>query len=532
MKKLIYFFLLAAGMAAPMSVNATRGVKVGLQLSERGGTISQEMVSIEHNPVQEAPLKAVGDYTDPQGTRQFYNRSGNAIVTSWGKTYTTSYQNQASEIIFGDDTDVYLVNPIYGYVTASYIKGTREGNKVTFEFPQLVGHDINVGDLYVYRMIPTEDAEDMWFGYVPDTSNQTITFEIDEDGFVIEEESTYKDEKDTYPDFMIGLTNDLGQFTGMGDWNLWFEPNGQTVVSIPENVELQPYVLSCTWDIYMLSIGQDDEDIYIKGLYNKMPDAAIKGHIKDNKIEIPSGQFLGYDPEMNRWKYVLALDSETFSILDTINCEYDEATQTISGEQTIGLSTSPTFFSWSYIIYGWTMKYQPVDATLSDPKNPNILLVDYNDSETLAIFDLYPLDIQGYYLNPDHLYYRVFVDGDLYTFEPDEYGLTESTTLIPATLDDDVNFDVAGTMTTVKIILGGLTTIGIQAVYINGNEELKSEIVTYDITSVDTLAEVKEIKGVEYFNLQGQKISKPDNGIFIKMTQYTDGSRKCEKIGI
>ena len=49
---------------------------------------------------------------------------------------------------------------------------------------------------------------------------------------------------------------------------------------------------------------------------------------------------------------------------------------------------------------------------------------------------------------------------------------------------------------------------------------------------ITTVADGKQVSGVKYYNLAGVECVEPQDGINIKVTTYSDGTRKSEKVVI
>ena len=81
----------------------------------------------------------------------------------------------------------------------------------------------------------------------------------------------------------------------------------------------------------------------------------------------------------------------------------------------------------------------------------------------------------------------------------------------------------------------GQTFAALSAVYENG--ELVYKGCAYDkvqefkaLAAIDAVATVKPVSSVRYYNLAGVESAEPLDGVSIKVTTYTDGTRKCEKV--
>ena len=75
----------------------------------------------------------------------------------------------------------------------------------------------------------------------------------------------------------------------------------------------------------------------------------------------------------------------------------------------------------------------------------------------------------------------------------------------------------------------------LSAVYENG--ELVYKGFAYDeaqqlkeFNAISTIAGDKQVKSVRYYNLAGVESAEPQDGVSIKVTTYSDGTRKSEKV--
>ena len=86
--------------------------------------------SVANGPRRATPLIT----TPPEGTVKYYNRSGGAYA---GRNYGNTPQQQDGliTVVFCDNNEVYILNPLSYAQTDSYVKGTLDGNIITAEGP-------------------------------------------------------------------------------------------------------------------------------------------------------------------------------------------------------------------------------------------------------------------------------------------------------------------------------------------------------------------------------------------------------------
>jgi len=90
------------------------------------------------------------------------------------------------------------------------------------------------------------------------------------------------------------------------------------------------------------------------------------------------------------------------------------------------------------------------------------------------------------------------------------------------TFDVTANATVEGSITVDGI---ELVTTDCQSVLLNG-----FAIGVNTATSVNEIAGSKTVARVDYFNLAGQRIDRPESGVTLVVTTYTDGTRTTTKV--
>lgn len=91
-----------------------------------------------------------------------------------------------------------------------------------------------------------------------------------------------------------------------------------------------------------------------------------------------------------------------------------------------------------------------------------------------------------------------------------------------------LTFDVTATGT----VNGSITVDGIELVTTDCQTVILDGFVigVNTVTSVNELSDGKAVARVEYFNLAGQQIDRPDSGVTLVVTTYTDGTRTTTKL--
>ena len=76
-------------------------------------------------------------------------------------------------------------------------------------------------------------------------------------------------------------------------------------------------------------------------------------------------------------------------------------------------------------------------------------------------------------------------------------------------------------------------SLGLEAIYIDkSGKRYRSGITEYllDETGVNSATESKTVKSVEYTDLSGRRIARPTNGVYVKTTTFSDGTKESKKV--
>ncbi|MDE6561143.1 MAG: hypothetical protein K2K75_07170 [Muribaculaceae bacterium] len=510
----------------------------------------------EANVITEAPEGKVETMLGSSNTFYLYYDE-----VSMDETYGIAYEG-----VWTDNGEVYLKNPISMLDWDTYIKGKVTDEGLLFEFPQPLytstdedGSFTLFVDVLEYAEIESPDDPDEYYTtFIPAEETRSILFAKMEDGSYGMED-----------DYMLGVTFE-GAWQGYGEMYLNVLPFEATPAKIPEGIKYDyTYILAdefTGWDHTVLrpiGIGELDGTTYIKGLASGMPDAVIYGEFdkEKNTLTIPSDQFLG--KYYNHYIFMMAgvglswynedWDEVMYSfdiVEDPLVLNYDPETNVFRPVITEG-------YDYSYVIFNfgnvetYPCEYYAIDRIYSQgqitdyaPLAPEVIAVSdiefMDPSYSYSIeFNIFGDNKDGQILLDNNIYYNIFINGELYTFTSEEYpdlgelGITEITD-IPVFLSTDEDIYSYGNYHGIAFKRKDIETIGIRALYIDGDIRGESEIVTVntegELVSVDSIVSNSVSKN-EMFDLSGRRIaSGARNGIFIKRTTMEDGSVRTEKV--
>lgn len=462
--------------------------------------------------------------------------------------FVTHSAIKSNVVIDGDD--VYVQNFVTSYKYDTWIKGTinEYRNAVVFDNPQVYYEDNN-GYLY-YVSLAYADA------------NDDIHADTESDEF----EMDWDDATGTFwsDDLEICIVNEDGGVFSY-NWGYSYERFTDTLVVAPEDIVFNPYSLRYenAYKYYvpeMVYIARDGNDFYFKGLSTKTPEALVKGELIGDSIYIASGQYVGlYDGQYYLYTKGAAykgLDNDGYPIYrskDYCVMYYDEANDSFYGPDgfliTLGKARN-AIYSQSFPTQT-IIRFYEVAAT---PAVPDIRGWDVDMTYGISTSMTYVVpveDVDGNYINPDSLFYRVFLNGELFEFDKDWYPAFVDPVLVNSKFSDRgmtsrQRTDCSGSYHVLAFdhdMSLGVDSIALQSLYFMGGETRYSDYCVYVTAdgSKHTLPsgqtgiaaitnDNRNAVAVKYIDLSGRQMSASGKGIGIRQTIMSDGTVKNEMI--
>lgn len=465
-------------------------------------------------------------------------------VTSSGITMTgfgfSEYQDQtmASHIVYGEDNEVYIYEIFPFLPTESYFKGTKDGGKITVELPQAIYYDDSLGFIEAYYLtLLSYSTEYDW--YFPEEKS-TLTLSVDEFGTMTAEGLS--------KDMMLGVADsEDGSWIGLGAWDLSISTFDEEPVECPSDFEVLENFWTAIGNGYgwQVNFAQGGEEIYLQGLSERMPDAWVKGTLKYDDytatVSIAQDQYVGDYMGFHIFtKCVQMTTDEDGNIFyeDLMNPDYEyqlvwnfeEETMTAKDKDIVLLfNTSKS----DVLFVNDLMELQLIHQESFEgiPANPSDLTFeDVMQEEEFSMFSfkLPAISTEGDYLRLQDLSYVVYVNGDEWTFDAEDYELEESLEEVPWSLSNYwivKGFDSTDHLVT--FFVEGISTLGVQSVYRYNGEETRSEIMILNLEGSDSVAGIagyKKVASMKYYDVTGREVSNPIEGVVVKHVIYEDGS--------
>lgn len=261
------------------------GQKVDYAVSPR--TFNQQALRPARRAAADYPIITEA----PAGETKVYKRSGSDTYVSGNQAYLGD-QSGTMEIVFTSNNEVYMKDPICGYKTGAYVKGTLSGNTITVPLGQNIYYSSDY-DAGVATCMADLSASPVAI----DKATAEITYTID--GETITQNGTSQANALT-----CYWTDDDG-WTGYSEWEtVLTEYVPIPVVTPPAGLTTEAWTIaryfydgqSETGEEKALQVGFDGNDVYVNGFsYLMEEDAWIKGTLSADgtSITFESGQYYG-----------------------------------------------------------------------------------------------------------------------------------------------------------------------------------------------------------------------------------------------
>ncbi|MCH5234955.1 MAG: hypothetical protein J1E16_06645 [Muribaculaceae bacterium] len=509
---------------------------------------------------------------DPQGTTRLYEKQcyGTSV---WNGAMQLYEEKFPATIVWGNNNDVYVQNILSTMPTETFVKGTIDGNIITFPAGQVVlreEFDSNYGvGVGIGRTQINEEEETIDFFYDPEVTEFQMT--VDEKGnldLILPGEPFNGEEPTEY--ILCYYFTDNEEFSGFSDFYQHYTAKEYQIVSLPEGVETEQYVYVDDYDYAsFVEVAFTDDYIYILGLNPMMEEGVVRAKINGNTATIAQNEYMGVYMGMDYIFTKVLIDNPDFDDNDYFSPEYimapanqgfnltfdREAGIIVADTPGVYLSFQPDEDNYekSICVLGeFTLTYQATSA--GTPANPTHLLYLENWLlyQGFSDFQFYlsNYSTEGQLLDVEGILYRVLVNGNPIIFGegPRVNFFNESVTAyrgVPAQqmwlpymfMNDEDIYKQFNNQFGIGIYEFDVKTIGVQSLYYHDEVYTYSDIVTLDVETgevTETPMGVQTVVGanvekVEYFNLSGMKVDNPSHGIFIRKTTYSDGKVITDK---
>ena len=406
--------------------------------------------------------------------------------------------------------------------------GKREGGKITFDMPQLIS---NEGNNLIYAYVGDYDAES---GKMAVSDANTLDFTIDE------ETGT------------ISCDRSVVVRTSSGTWKYYYV----NPAFIPYNpTPAKPKAPLPAFDFDVVHNGNSYSYAYTVQFYYEdvdgnylAPDSLTYSMFMDGELYTFKNSFYWEEFTTDVTEVPMNMESSRFNmaLMERRIWTPDQAESSIGFQVHYycdGVKTSSDIVTMDIETGEITTTEVGVsDVTPADPTPERWR--DRGQGRADFYVNVPEQDTNGNAIDVENLYYRIFMDDELYTFESIDYSdFSSDVTEVPASLNTS-DFSKSGSEHLILLRDAPKEKIGIQSVYRSGDNVSYSKIGYYDIatgevTYVDdpttgvgaTLTDKAVVKDV-YYLPSGEVVPRPGKGLYIHKRIYSDGTSETTKVVI
>ena len=308
-----------------------------------------------------------------EGEVKLYTRAGAAYYYNQGWGVTT--QSGHATLIECEDGTVYFKDPISRLSNETYIKGTKSGNTITFPAGQPI--------IYVSDYTATIDVK--WGSYVSGTGftasaeQPDIVFTIDGNTLTLEGTSS------TNYVVIGGFWSDdntmqSGDSETVLTLDTEYTPASTDPIVAPEGLVTETWNTDIDGVVSTATIGFDNNDVYVKGLFTAFPDAWIKGTIDGTTVTFSKLQYVGaYQGSVSIWATGVDEDSKLADFVMT----YDAVAKVLTGSNLLlnAADDKAYYLSWFESVTIQEGSFAEPEATTGDPVDA----VPYSNALSTAV---------------------------------------------------------------------------------------------------------------------------------------------------
>ena len=481
----------------------------------------------------------------PDGEMTWLERSCDGFVTKAYDAVHGQVLGSVVQMVDAGDGEIYLSHMASEYPVETWIKAARVDNTIVVDGAQAiyVEYDYDYDEELMVYLVPMKlqvDANDR--GTFVATDDLRFVFNVEEDGSLVAAD----------PEMLLGVCvrsldpdatgSGIWVWRGFGDRDIKMTPNNDTPLALPEGLEPEYWVFQDQYDHSFVQVAIDGDDFYINGMDRELPDAWIKGQISDGKVIFPSGQFLGADMNIFYYSYFCGaefthdVDENGDEVLKSSLAEnsvfaYDAENKRLTLERGYVINSTADRLYPLYAYDQVTVERQTRNPEVA-PAAPYDLFLEIDDWSSLVWFQLPNTDVDGNLLIENNLFYEIFVNGELQSFElynevSDEY---EETTRIPYAYQD-YDIYVAGPDHTVYLYNEDIVKVGIRSVYVNENgEDIYSDFTYAGEEGSVAMSDGRLIVSERLYDLNGCQVDSRYEGVVVKVITYSDGSERRVKV--
>lgn len=485
-----------------------------------------------------------------------YRSSKSWVKKGWTGVQQGRYEGIVSKIVIGEDGCIYIYNPLSGLDSKSWLKLEKQADgKYRAMLPQAIYTDDLGGDddeeessertITLNRMVSSDDGKN----YEPvGAAMNYVDFTWENNKLVMK--GMGQKAKIWGAAYENSWQNNYG-----GDWALTIEPLGEQLITPPATATKSQYTVTSKSDPSprIVEAMTDNNDIYIKGLFKaeKLANVWVKLTKQGDKAVMPTNQYLGItqrtdfkriDSDKSEYHtFAAAFENETKA---AENLEFSiDATGKLTASKilrtSLGKASNENITGEDYIeSYDALILTPYVQKEVGAPATPEYFYLtstpnyDNTSNEIKLAFYVKNADVNGNVLNPEKMYYNVYVNGSTEPFKfkkGTNYNYMEQEELvnIPFNYKDKNNYDfkVVDNLRILHFYDSSITRLKVVMVYESDGKKYSSEPMVASLpTDGIESANFSKTTTEKYYTVDGRQIQKLQKGLNI--IKSSDGTTR------
>ena len=340
-----------------------------------------------------------------------------------------------------------------------------------------------------------------------------------------------------------------------GDWALMIEPLNEQLITPPSTATKTQYAVTSKSDSSprIVEAMTDNNDIYIKGLFKseKLANTWVKLTKQGDKAIMSTNQYLGitkktdfkkYDSDNSEYHtFAVAFENETKT---AENLEFSiDATGKLTASKilrtSLGKGSDDNITGEDYVESYEALTLTPYVQKAGNPATPEYFYFtstpnyDNTYNEIKLAFYVKNADADGNYLNPEKMYYNVYVNGSTEPFKfkksASQYNDMdeEEMTNIPFNYKDKRNYDfkVIENLRILHFYDSSIRSLKVVMVYeADGKKYSSKPMVATLVTTGIEGANFNKTTTEKYYTVDGRQIQQLQKGLNI--IKSSDGTTR------
>ena len=485
-----------------------------------------------------------------------YRSSKSWVKKGWTGVQPGRYEGLVSKIVIGDDGCIYIYNPLSGLDSKSWLKLEKQADgKYRAKLPQAILTDDYGGDdeeeessertITLNRMVSNDDGKN----YEPvGAAMNYVDFTWENNKLVMK--GMGQKAKIWGAAYENSWQNNYG-----GDWALTIEPLSEQLITPPSTAVKAQYIVSSKSDSSprIVEAMTDNNDIYIKGLFKaeKLANVWVKLTKQGDKAVMSTNQYLGitkktdfkkYDSDNSEYHTFAAAFENEKKTADNLEFNIDATGKLTTSKilrTSLGRASNDNITGEDYVESYEGLTLTPYIQKAGKPATPVYFYFtstpDYDNTsnEIKLAFYVKNADVDGNYLDPEKMYYNVYVNGST---EPFKFKKTETQyrdmhedemTNIPFNYQDNRNYDfkVIDNIRILHFYDSSITTAKVVMVYEADGKKYSSEPMVAKLSTAGIeSANFNKATTEKYYTIDGRQIQKLQKGLNI--VKSSDGTTR------